>query len=630
MSWMHRLIETYDCCKDNQNVPESEDIYPISHTSQLAQIEIVLDGNGNFRRASVLAKRDQPTIIPCTDDSACRTCDSTAHPLCDKLKYVAGDFSEKVSGAEKFHSAYLDALVNFTNTSKHPKLIAILKYVKKMQVITDLIGAKVLFADSKGKLPAQWVGGKDNTPEICKAIISGNQSDAFVRWRVEHENDLASGTWEDPTLLNAWSEYVSKQESIFGICMITGQEVPLTTKHPKKIRHTADNAKLISSNDDKNYTFRGKFTNSNEAITIGFEATHKAHNALRWLIGRQSFRNDTQAIVSWAVSGKVIPSLCDDTMTIFGIEEETDRATDVGQAFAKRLSRAIAGYKSNLSGNENVVVMVLDSATPGRLAIPYYRDLKGSDFLERLEKWHLQYSWKQNFGKEHRFVGAPAPRDIAEAAYGRRLDDKLKKATVERLLPCIIDDVTVPRDLVESISRRVSNRVGLEKWEFEKCLGIACALYRGTFYQRKYEMTLEENRTSRDYLFGRLLAIAERIEGFALYLSNPNPKDQRQTNAARLTQCFADRPSSTWRTISLALVPYKAQLASKAGGFLYNMEQLLESVITSFKHDDFISDLRLSTEYQLGYYCQRAVLWEKQEGSGEGNSADEPSKTVKN
>ena len=615
MSWMTSLIETYDRCANNPEVPGSEKLLPIAHTSQAAQIEIVLDGKGNFRRASVLAKADQTTVIPCTEDSAGRTSGPIAHPLCDKLKYVAADFTDT---ATTIHQEYLDNLAAWTNVSKHPKLVSILKYVQKGQVIADLIGAKVLFADRKGKLLEQWTGAKADTPEIFKAVVGGNQADALVRWRVEH-GDLATGTWEDPSLKKAWTEYYASQDSISGLCMITGKQVALAKQHPKKVRHSADNAKLVSSNDSNGYTYRGRFDKPEQALGIGFEETQKVHSALRWLVDRQSFKNgDGQVIVSWSTSGKAVPDPWSDSTIFETPEDSTEEATDVGQAFARRLAKAIAGYKSSLSGNESIVVMVLDSATPGRLAIPYYRELKSSDFLDRLEKFHLQYAWMQNFGKERHFVGAPAPRDIAEAAYGRRLDDKLKKATVERLLPCIIDNIAIPRDLVESISHRVSNRSGLECWEFEKYLGIVCALYRGICYQRIYKMTLEENRKSRDYLFGRLLAIAERIENMALHLGG----ERRQTTAERLTQRFADRPSSTWRTISLALAPYKSRLASRAGGFLHNMEKLLETVITSFEGDDFTNDQRLSTEYQLGYYCQREVLWAKKEKTNESTDED--------
>lgn len=268
--------------------------------------------------------------------------------------------------------------------------------------------------------------------------------------------------------------------------------------------------------------------------------------------------------------------------------------------------------------------MGLDSATPGRMAITYYRELLGSKFLERLESWHLAMAWPQRFtvaenpngvkkGKTHVVwrVYAPAPRAIAEAAYGHRLDDKLKRATVERLLPCIIDGQAIPRDLVESCVRRAANRPGMEHWEWEHTLGVACALFKGFFAQhhnreerRAYKMALEPERTSRDYLYGRLLAIAERIEEVALHVA----KENRPTTAARLMQRFADHPFSTWRTIEMSLQPYMQRLQASRGGFLHNMRALLDAVHGLFQEEDFQSESRLTGEFLLGYHCQRQEL----------------------
>jgi CRISPR-associated protein Csd1 len=69
-------------------------------------------------------------------------------------------------------------------------------------------------------------------------------------------------------------------------------------------------------------------------------------------------------------------------------------------------------------------------------------------------------------------------------------------------------------------------------------------------------MSLEEDRNSQACLFGHLLAIAEKIEGYALYLA----KESRQTTAERLMQRFSDHPAGTWRTIELALRPYMQRL----------------------------------------------------------------------
>jgi len=116
-------------------------------------------------------------------------------------------------------------------------------------------------------------------------------------------------------------------------------------------------------------------------------------------------------------------------------------------------------------------------------------------------------------------------------------------------------------------------------------------------------MALEPDRKSRDYLYGRLLAIADNIESYALSVAG----EKRDTTAARLMQRFADRPASTWRTLELSLRPYMARLRSgeRTASFLFKRQQLLDEIISLFKTDEFISDVRLSGEFLLGYHCQR-------------------------
>jgi CRISPR-associated protein Csd1 len=239
------------------------------------------------------------------------------------------------------------------------------------------------------------------------------------------------------------------------------------------------------------------------------------------------------------------------------------------------------------------------------MAITFYRDLERSEFLGRLEQWHKQFAWHQNYSKEVKFIGAPAPRDIAEAAYGRRLDDKLKKATVERLLPCIIDQSPFPQDLMFSTIHRVSNRVGMDAWEWGKTLGIACSLFRGTHQKENYRMSLEEDRTTRDYLYGRLLAVADYIEEVSLSDSEKN----RQTNAARFMQRFASNPYKTWPVLYDQLLPYISRMKANRIGRWVEVKNLLDNINCKFTSGDFTNNAQLSGEYLLAYHCQRKELW---------------------
>ncbi len=635
MSWLQKLYETYEKC--SKHVPDPPN--PIAHTTQMAHIEIIIDKNGNFRRgrSKVLEKKDdQKTLIPCTEESGGRSgIKPKNHPLCDKLQYIAGDYLKyggKVTrgfakAPSEPHDDFLKLLSEWNKATSHPMVNAIYTYLKKGTVIADLISDGLLPVN--GEIVSEsYDGDKKDAHPIFRALPPGQvPMDAFARFRVEGDK-LETATWDSETLKESWISFNKTLIKKEGFCYVTGNEKDkIADNHPAKLRHDADKAKLISSNDFTGYTFMGRFLDSDQAAGVSYEVTQKAHIALQWLIRRQAFRNGDQVFVAWATSGKLIPDPCANSWDFLGeelqIHDSQSEVGDVGQAFARRFIRKLAGYKADISDTEDIVVMGLDSATPGRMAITFYRELTGSEFLKRIEKWHTDFAWLQNYGKDKEsknqiiFVGAPAPKDIAWCAYGKKAEGKngvkLLNATIERLMPSIIDGRPVPRDLVEQCVRRVSNRAGLEPWEFEKCLGIACSLYKGFNIERRYVMGCEDDRNTRDYLYGRLLAVAEKMEGMALYLA----AEKRETTAARLMQRFADRPYSTWRTIETSLTPYKSRLNAKMPGLLSGYMELLDNICGKFNADDFTKDSRLSGEFLLGYHCQRKWLNEHKREKGQ-------------
>lgn len=119
-------------------------------------------------------------------------------------------------------------------------------------------------------------------------------------------------------------------------------------------------------------------------------------------------------------------------------------------------------------------------------------------------------------------------------------------------------------------------------------------------------MSLDETRNTRDYLFGRLLAIADVMEERTL----SDAEKKRPTNATRYMQVFSQRPSSTWKQIHELLTSYFMRQGDKA--FYY--KRLIEQVKGLFvSPEEFISNKPLTGEYLLGYYCQRQKMWEKKE-----------------
>lgn len=652
MNWLQRLSETYENCSqaigkiEKKKIKNKEvaltPLLPICHTMQNAHIEVTLDEAGTFLSAKVVDKDDAPTLIPCTESSSGRTNGQCPHPLHDKLEYVARDFYERTGGSCDFES-YKTQLNQWITFSENPEsLKAVLQYLDTGSLIQDCARVHVLHLDENNQLINSWETD-DNPPPIFKLLPGGFdnkgkqkpwQGNVFCRFCVEIKSSLSSSLQADARLWKSWSDFYAVQESKSGLCLISARTVTIAQQHPSKIRNAGDKAKLISANDGSGFTFRGKFLESDEACGVSFDITQKAHNALRWLLARQGRRFGDLNIVTWATIGELPPDPFKSSFDLFIVpssvaDEESDGGLledkplkkkakksktpiviHTAKQFSDKLNSMLSGYAGKFSNDDasQVVIMAIDSATPGRMAIRYYRELKGSEFLDRVREWHESCAWYQYFGVNKQFVGAPAPRDIAQAAYGKKLDtkDKLLGATVSRLLPCIMDAAPIPRDLVESCVRRASQRISTEFWEWSKSLGIACSLFRHRYQERKYTMEYETERNTRDYLYGSLLAIAEHIEERALHLA----KEKRDTHAAKLMQRFAERPFSTWRTIELQLTPSISRLRNNRPTVHQRLKSLLDETYSRFEKGEDVQDHPLSGEFLIGYHTLRKKLWE--------------------
>ncbi|SFG94234.1 CRISPR-associated protein Cas8c/Csd1, subtype I-C/DVULG [Neisseria elongata] len=650
MSWMQKLYRTYESILEQGVTDDAEPLTPVGHTIQNAHIVIVINGQGNFQTACVMPPKTA-ILLPATESSENRTSGEAPHPLADKIQYVAKDYVDYGGEKKAYFDGYLKQLKAWCESPfAHPKVQAVLHYVAKGRVVADLVEAGIFPLDSDGKVLNKWETEGDAPPIFSVLPKTKGEIEfgsALVCWQVEIAGDVHSQTWTDKTIQQSWADYAASGKAEKGFCLVQGEETVISTMHPAKLRHTGDKAKLISSNDTAGYTFRGRFATAEEAASVSADVSAKAHSALRWLISRQGIRNGDQVTVAWAISGKPVPSPMKDISAeldwadmgnwdISAVENpdeiaaqrlpensETppDWSVNIGRAAAQIIKKKLHGYQAELKAHEQISLIMLDSATPGRMALTYYQEFLPADYFANLDAWIDDFSWYQRYSIEvpngkktdkrtqWRFV-PPSPYSIAEAVYGKSLSDTLKKQLYARLLPVIAGgtSVPIPEDLVRQSFQAACNPNGCENWEWQRNIGVACALYKGwrarhhdLSQRRTYPMSLDTQNRSRDYLYGRLLAVAENTESYALYLAG----EKRATTAERYMQRFAEHPFATWRNIELALKPYQERLRNNGKD---TGAQAIGEIMELFATDDFTCDDKLSGEFLLGYHCQKMEI----------------------
>ena len=636
MSWMQKLYRTYEYIQE-QDLDDENLALPF-HMSKAVHLKVILNDKAELVGAEPIKKQ---LPIQITEDSSKRSGSTIApYALHDGLQYIAKtaekyltiEDKQKFANKEKekykkCFESYESQLSGWAKFGNLQEIEIVLQYIQKGSLIEDLLDKEIF-------------SFKDNI------LLSGKDDpfDLTIVWAIDMSGlgDLHSDLWDKPCIQNQWIEY---QESLIqkgrhkSLCCITGDLDYPTEAYPR----INGNAKLVSADGGSTgFTFRGRFYGDkdngakselgSQAVILGKNASHKAFSTLKWLINRQGIRNGKQVILIWSSNcisdeDKLLSSLYWDEDDIYASllsEDKVDHSANLGFETAEQLKKKLHGYKEKLAINEQISLLIVDepSKIGGRMSLTFYQEKLRNDYFRGLDEWQDDFAWYQEYKSSWPFI-APSLERIAKVILTKtEFEDKnrkLRRQLYARLLPVIAGgtSVPIPEDLVQKsfqvacnpfTNHRLEDGEKIRSANWQRNIGVACALYKGWCArkypsQRRYSMSLDTENRSRDYLYGRLIAQAESMEWYALYLQNGKKTPTRATNAERYFQQFAQRPYSTWRNLSSEkLVPYQNYLTSQGKDFY---KQAIGEIMELFQRDDYVCDDKLSGEFLLGYHCQK-------------------------
>ncbi len=587
MSWFEKCIATYDNNIDMAGKcsgPITVPLVPMFFIGQKVNVSVTVNEAGDFVSAYVLAKDEQNTIIPATEESGGRSRGIAPHPFCDKLGYLA---FQNLDGKDyqKKHDAYMAQLQEWSQSPDAPILVkSVFIYLCKGTLLEDLRQQGILQEDF----------------DVEK------EEKTMVRFSVLLASGESVDCWNSPVFFESFARYyVGRNASQIDLCYVSGKHESVLHNHPKGVWNRAYGAKIISANDNAGFTFRGRFSNRDEAFIIGNVPSQKAHNALRWVIANQGTSFGNRVFVAWNSSKINIPK----PMGFLPSDEEEEEEQPSTQIeYREKINKALSGY--GIIGSEidkNVQIMAFEAATTGRLSVTYYNELDGSDYLQRLQNWYGDCCW-EFWKNDKKVVRSPSAKEIVDFAYGTQqskfveASDQVRSEHIQTLLHCIVDNAFIPMDIVRGLVSKCQTRQAYSSGNYERLLSITSAILKKHYKERQkkeIEMKLDISNTDRSYLFGRLLAVAEKIERDT-YSAN---EQDREPNAIRLQAAFVQHPMYTWKNLEGLLNPYYAKLPVGMRVFYKNY---IGEILSSVREEDVgILNKQLEDTYILGYYLQR-------------------------
>ena len=610
MSFMKKLCDVYDAVVGTSGAEGDGALLPVGFVQKNVKYNIILSPSGEFVIAQLIPDGEQSCAVPSSPQAEARTSSKCApFPLAEQLKYL-------IAGGKYFDS-YVAQLEAWCAEEHAPECL---------RVLLDYLKRETLYADLSAVSGLKLKYYKDESD------TKGDGADAksFACFSVEYP-DSVNRLWMRKDVRESWARRLAAMAGEqTELCYVTGLQLPAMENHPK----VQGNAKLISAKDTGfPFQFRGRFVADRSAATVSGLVSSKAHSALRWLLNHQGFQKYGMNFVGWYTGEPALD---------LGDGEDGERPTpDTFESYINALFRAVQGYERDWKAEsdlddltdeakaamDEVVILGLQAATDGRMSVTYEQEIPGNVFIDHVDRWRAACRWQMPHQEELDDDRSPTWREICEAVMGvdavqtARGDFKAEKAATKlmrdlqlRLLHCVVEAQALPRNMLEAAFQRAvqpltftDSKGRWKEWDWRKCIAVACAMIRAHEIEKPVlpQSVLDTSCTERDYLYGRLLAVAHKLEQDA--------SGDGKTNAVRMMARFVQRPDIVWPQLYVKLIPYLHTLGSRAGEgrtrSAHGYQYLLGQIEGLFRIEDIGAAGALSYGFLLGFSAQTRELW---------------------
>ncbi|MHC5269686.1 type I-C CRISPR-associated protein Cas8c/Csd1 [Enterococcus sp. LJL98] len=620
MSFFSALKDAYDVSLKEGLVDRHDGnntiLLPLYHTSLKSSgediFQVELTKEGEITQVGFVPK-DEVVLFPVTSDSVARSGKNPpSHPLVDKLSYLMNE-------EPALHQLFLDTFHPWYHWQEESQVKEYLKVIKQFLSNSDFID-DVLDKIYQGK-DYRRKGFIVEYPADAKGTIKKlDLSKTFMTFSVANFDGYKSVSVTNYIDLHQnYIDYVEENSTEKIQCNISGKMEQLTTKH----RGLLGNAKLISVSNHSE-TYKGRFKEGSDIIQIGYQSSEKIHLMLKYLLENANSRkwlSGQQYLVNW-FSSDIANEQEKDIFAFqtFLVEEPEETNKKAVTTENKEIGDSFVTGSKKLEDHDGYYVAIIDKASNGRLSLKFFRELEVSQLRKNLKKWQKRYSWERyNSKTEKKEIMIPSFSQLLLAAYGVEREGKLqldndnfKKDQYQKLVVSLIDGQPLPVNLSTALNQNIRKRLNYSK-TWNQIQFVALAVLSDLKPREELSPMLDKNNQNRSYLFGRLLAIFERMEQGTYSRGEEN---DRVTNAQKFWTTYTNKPATTMQVLIDRNQPYVKKMKQANYGLFRKLEKEQQEIIGQL-NEHYLSSKELNKpldyHFIFGYYAETQFLFTKNE-----------------
>lgn len=573
--YYQRLLETPD-----------SGIAPPGYSQEKIGFVVTLREDGEVVDVVGLRERDGkkllPRILAVPQKPPGGTSNIAPKFLWDKTSYVLGaSLTSKRSDLE--HAAFKELHQRALSDTKDAGLMALLKFL------------------------ACWAPADFTTHPLFLKKYGEELYDANLVFRLDgaraylHESPAARAVW--------LRQQGAANDSIPGICLVTGEQVPIARLHPaiKGVNDARSSGAFIVSFNQESFSSYGK--NQGENAPVSEPAAFGYTTALNHLLrrdadNRQRVQIGDTTVVFWAQASE--PDAANEAealMAAFISQDDRDaqatqRLNEVLQQV--RQSRPLRDLEGHLDDGTQIYVLGL-APNDSRLSIRYWETGSLRGFAERLSQHYDDLALDPPAWKH-----APTPRALALTTAPRREDfpknDDVSPLLAGELTRAILTGQRYPQSLLGNLVMRFRADGHISPLRVAVCKAVLsrnARLQSSDISQGEKLMSLDPSNTDPGYLLGRLFSTLENLQRAALGAQVNAPIRDRYYGAASAT------PASIFPVLLRNAQNHMSRLRKDKGGFAVTLEKEIGGIVDALPVTLPRSlGIEAQGRFAIGYYHQ--------------------------